>query len=51
MGRGAYGVIYCCYDKHTKRTVAVKKIPIEKNKQADMNEINLLKELHHPNIV
>jgi serine/threonine protein kinase len=55
IGEGTYGVVYKAVDKHTNRTVALKKIRLESEDEGvpstAMREISLLKELAHPNVV
>ena len=55
IGKGTYGEVYKCQDKKTKEILALKKINILNQKegfpQTTIREINLLRGLHHENIV
>lgn len=55
IGRGAFGSVYRALNLSTGETVAIKTVPTSNLSRADltviMQEIDLLKNLHHPNIV
>ena len=52
IGKGAFGVVYKAFELCSGRIVAIKQIPIDaKNKKHVIKEIELLKNLEHPNIV
>lgn len=55
IGEGTYGVVYKGLDKKTNETIALKKIPMEKDDEGvpstAIREISLLKEMNHENIV
>ncbi|CAH1420065.1 unnamed protein product [Lactuca virosa] len=55
IGEGTYGVVYKALDKMTNKTIALKKIPLEKPDEGvpstAIREISLLKEMNHENIV
>ena len=54
IGRGSFSKIYKGIHKDTKQVIAVKKIEIDNIKKLNSNierEINVMKELSHPNIV
>ncbi|KAK4496703.1 hypothetical protein PRZ48_012686 [Zasmidium cellare] len=55
LGRGAFGSVYCALNWSTGETVAIKQIRLSEMPKTEMNvimqEIDLLKNLNHPNIV
>ena len=53
LGEGGYGSVYLYYDKIGQRNVAIKKLSIRNEDELNLvkNEIDLLKELFHPNII
>lgn len=55
LGEGAYGVVYKCMERASKKIVALKKIRMEMDNQglpaSAIREISILNELKHPNIV
>jgi serine/threonine protein kinase len=55
LGEGTYGVVFKAFDKINKRTVAMKKIRIDRDDDGvpstAIREIALLKGVKHPNIV
>lgn len=55
LGRGAFGSVYRALNWSTGETVAIKQIRLADLPKAElhtiMQEIDLLKHLHHPNIV
>ncbi|KAM3131009.1 Cyclin-dependent kinase 13 [Paramecium bursaria] len=55
VGKGQYGTVYKCQDKHSKEYVALKRINTDKEAngfpKTALREINLLKTFNHPNIV
>lgn len=55
LGRGAFGSVYCALNWSTGETVAIKQILFSHLPKSELNvimqEINLLKNLNHPNIV
>ena len=52
IGKGAFGVVYKAFELCTGRIVAIKQIPVNtENKKHVIKEIELLKNLDHPNIV
>ena len=50
IGKGAYGTVYKGIHNITKQFVAIKRIFL-RNKVDDFNELNILKEASHPNII
>eukprot|EP01117_Protostelium_nocturnum_P015161 TRINITY_DN5845_c0_g1_i3.p1 TRINITY_DN5845_c0_g1~~TRINITY_DN5845_c0_g1_i3.p1 ORF type:complete len:1815 (-),score=392.65 TRINITY_DN5845_c0_g1_i3:112-5556(-) len=50
IGTGAYSVVYRAIDSGTT-TVAVKKLNAKEDKTAFLREADILKRLHHPNVV
>ena len=55
LGRGAFGSVYCALNWSTGETVAIKQIRLSDMPKTELNvimqEIDLLKNLNHPNIV
>jgi hypothetical protein len=55
LGAGAFGTVYKCIHKETGNIRACKKIPKKEMKSQDMskvwNEMKILKQLDHPNII
>lgn len=53
LGAGAFGKVYLVEHRQTKKTYACKRLSKKKikNKESIISEINLLKQLDHPNIV
>jgi cell division control protein CDC15 len=52
IGKGAFGVVYKAFELCSGRIVAIKQIPVNsENKKSVIKEIELLKNLEHPNIV
>lgn len=55
IGEGAFSVVYRAKDTHTGKTVAIKVIKKyqldEKQRTNVIKEVNLMKQMHHPNIV
>lgn len=55
LGEGAFSVVYMALDTQTKKHVAVKVIKKyqldEKQRLNVMKEVNIMKQLHHPNVV
>ncbi len=52
IGKGAFGVVYKAFELCSGRIVAIKQIPIDSTNRKDViKEIELLKNLEHPNIV
>ncbi|KAF2720777.1 hypothetical protein K431DRAFT_313069 [Polychaeton citri CBS 116435] len=55
LGRGAFGSVYRALNWSTGETVAIKQVRMADLQKAELNvimqEIDLLKNLHHPNIV
>ncbi|TRY85529.1 hypothetical protein DNTS_033063 [Danionella cerebrum] len=58
LGRGAFGVVYLCYDVDTGRELAAKQVPFDPECQETSKEVNaleceiqLLKNLRHERIV
>ena len=52
IGKGAFGVVYKAFELCSGKIVAIKQIPVDsKNKKHVIKEIELLKNLEHPNIV
>ena len=52
IGKGAFGVVYKAFELCSGRIVAIKQIPVNtENKKHVIKEIELLKNLDHPNIV
>ena len=52
LGKGAFGVVYKAFELCTGRIVAIKQIPVNtENRKYVIKEIELLKNLDHPNIV
>ena len=53
VGKGTFGTVYKAFELSTGRIVAVKKIKLHKNqnKNSILKEIELLKNIDHPNIV
>ena len=55
LGRGAFGSVYCALNWSTGETVAIKQVRLSDMPKAELNvimqEIDLLKNLNHPNIV
>jgi tRNA A-37 threonylcarbamoyl transferase component Bud32 len=50
IGKGAYGTVYKGVNNLTKQFVAIKRISL-RNKIEDFNELSILKEASHPNII
>ena len=52
LGKGAFGIVYKAFELCSGRIVAIKQIPINSsNRKYVIKEIELLKNLEHPNIV
>ena len=53
VGKGAFGIVYKAFELNSGRNVAIKQISINKNKDRNelFKEIDLLKNIHHTNIV
>ena len=53
IGHGHYGVVRKCMDRQTKEWLAIKSIRKSKVGRVDVlkREIDILKEVHHPNII
>lgn len=55
LGEGTYGVVYRAIDKNTGRTVALKKVRLDRTEegipQTALREVSILQEIHHNNIV
>lgn len=55
LGRGAFGSVYAALNWSTGETVAIKQVRLSDMPKTELNvimqEIDLLKNLHHPNIV
>jgi serine/threonine protein kinase len=55
LGRGAFGSVYCALNWSTGESVAIKQVRLSDMPKTELNvimqEIDLLKNLHHPNIV
>lgn len=55
LGKGAYGVVYKCYDNKRKEVVAMKSILIDMEADGfsctSIREISLLREIQHKNVV
>ncbi|SMR60717.1 unnamed protein product [Zymoseptoria tritici ST99CH_1E4] len=55
LGRGAFGSVYCALNWSTGETVAIKQVRLSDMPRTELNvimqEIDLLKNLHHANIV
>ena len=52
IGKGAFGIVYKAFELCSGRIVAIKQIPVNaENKKYVIKEIELLKNLEHPNIV
>jgi protein-serine/threonine kinase len=53
VGQGASGSVYLAKSKNDNSTVAIKDMIISRQPRLDMiiNEINVMKEVQHPNIV
>jgi len=55
VGRGAFGIVHLCRSISDNQLVIVKEIPMDdlttEDRLASINEINVLKMLHHPNII
>ena len=53
IGKGAFGTVYKAFEIRTGNIVAIKKISInkKKNKNEVLKEVELLKQIKHPNIV
>lgn len=55
LGEGAFGMVAAARNKLTARTVAIKKIKMNKKHngvpQSALREIAILRSLNHPNIV
>lgn len=55
IGRGAYGTVYLCRRISDGCHFIIKQIPVEEmskeERQAAMNEVDVLKRLTHPNII
>jgi len=55
LGEGTYGVVYRAIDKTTGKTVALKKMRLDRTEegipQTALREVSILQEIHHVNIV
>ncbi|XP_057226150.1 serine/threonine-protein kinase PAK 3-like [Malurus melanocephalus] len=53
VGRGGFGTVYRAFDSVTGQVVALKKMPLRKRSRKELivNEIQIMKENRHPNIV
>lgn len=51
IGSGSYGAVWQAFSILTSEIVAVKRIPLESDTSSLILEIQLMKKLHHPNIV
>ena len=52
IGKGAFGIVYKAFELCSGRIVAIKQIPVNsENRKYVIKEIELLKNLEHPNIV
>ena len=52
IGKGAFGIVYKAFELCSGRIVAIKQIPVDsENRKYVIKEIELLKNLEHPNIV
>ena len=52
IGKGAFGIVYKAFELCSGRIVAIKQIPVNsQNRKYVIKEIELLKNLEHPNIV
>lgn len=50
VGRGTFGRVYHCHHSLDKKEYAIKEIPLEESENV-LDEIQILSELYHPNIV
>ncbi|RZC75799.1 hypothetical protein C5167_002772 [Papaver somniferum] len=51
IGRGAFGIVYYCIDKNTKRAFACKYIPKNPKHPSAVHEISVMANIRHPNVV
>ena len=56
VGQGSFGIVRKCKSLLDSNIYAIKSIPlsdkkIDENKQKSMQEVEILKELKHPNII
>ncbi|XP_026444722.1 calcium-dependent protein kinase 32-like [Papaver somniferum] len=51
IGRGAFGIVYYCIDKNTKRAFACKYIPKKPKHPSAVHEISIMANIRHPNVV
>lgn len=55
IGRGSYGVVYRAIHRRTRNIYVVKQInigPMSSRRQKEaINEVEILKSLHHPHII
>jgi cyclin-dependent kinase 3 len=55
LGEGTYGVVYRALDKTTGRTVAMKRVRLDRAEegipQTALREVSILQEIHHNNVV